>query len=44
MVESLAGLPAPLVLVLAAIMLAAESGLVVGIVLPGATIPLGLGC
>jgi membrane-associated protein len=42
-VESLAGLPAPLVLVIAAIVLAAESGLVVGIVLPGATTALGLG-
>ena len=43
MVESLAGLPAPLVLVIAAAVLAAESGLVVGIVLPGATTALGLG-
>jgi membrane-associated protein len=43
MIESLAGLSGPLVLMIAAVMLAAESGLVVGIVLPGATVPLGLG-
>jgi membrane-associated protein len=43
MIESLAGLPGPLVLVIAAVMLAAESGLIVGVVLPGATVPFGLG-
>lgn len=36
-------LPAPLVLVVAAVLLAAEAGLVVGIVLPGAGTALGLG-
>lgn len=39
----LAGLPAPLVLLVVAVVLIAESGLIVGIVLPGATMALGLG-
>lgn len=43
MVESLAGLPGPLVLIITAVLLTAESGLVIGVVLPGATVPLGLG-
>lgn len=43
LVESLGGLPGPLVLMIVAVLLAAESGLLVGIVLPGATVPLGLG-
>jgi membrane-associated protein len=40
---SLTGLPTPLVLLVAAVVLAAESGLMVGVVLPGATAALGLG-
>jgi membrane-associated protein len=39
----LAGLPTPLVLLVVAVVLVAESGLIVGIVLPGATMALGLG-
>lgn len=36
-------LPAPLVLAVAAVVLAMESGLLVGIALPGAPLVLGLG-
>lgn len=43
MAETLTGLPAPLVLIVAAVLLCAESGLVVGIVLPGAGLVLSLG-
>lgn len=43
MLSSLTGLPTPLVLLVVAVVLAAESGLIVGIVLPGATMALGLG-
>jgi membrane-associated protein len=43
LVESLSGLPGPMVLMIVAVLLAAESGLIVGVVLPGATVPLGLG-
>jgi membrane-associated protein len=43
MIETLSGLPAPLVLIVATVLLFAESGLVVGIVLPGAGLVLSLG-
>lgn len=43
MLPSPADVPGPLILLVAAIMLAAETRLLVGIVLPGATVPLSLG-
>jgi membrane-associated protein len=43
MPPSPADVPVPLVLLVAAIMLVAESGLFIGVVLPGATVPLSLG-
>ncbi|WP_163507672.1 hypothetical protein [Fodinicola acaciae] len=39
----LALLPAPIVLLLAAVMLAAESGLLIGVILPGASVAMALG-